>query len=40
MSRFQLAGLGLSAAATLFGLYLLPTVGNMAPATVRLSPVW
>jgi magnesium-protoporphyrin IX monomethyl ester (oxidative) cyclase len=40
MSRFQRAGLGFNAAVTLFGLYLLPTVGNSAPATVRLSPVW
>ncbi|HVY33944.1 MAG TPA: magnesium-protoporphyrin IX monomethyl ester (oxidative) cyclase [Caulobacteraceae bacterium] len=33
-------GLGLQAAAILIGLYLLPTVPNEAPATVRLSPVW
>lgn len=33
-------GLGLQAAAILIGLYLLPTVPNETPATVRLSPVW
>lgn len=39
-SGLKLAGLGIGAAATLIGLYLLPTVPNAAPANVRLSPVW
>ncbi|WP_293899417.1 magnesium-protoporphyrin IX monomethyl ester (oxidative) cyclase [Phenylobacterium sp.] len=32
--------LGIEAAAILAGLYLLPSVPNEAPATVRLAPVW
>jgi magnesium-protoporphyrin IX monomethyl ester (oxidative) cyclase len=34
------AGLGIQAAAILIRLYLLPTLPNEAPATVRLSPAW
>jgi magnesium-protoporphyrin IX monomethyl ester (oxidative) cyclase len=34
------AALGLEAAAILIGLYVLPTVPNETPATVRLAPVW
>jgi magnesium-protoporphyrin IX monomethyl ester (oxidative) cyclase len=40
MAGFKQAGLGIKAAAILIRLYLLPTVPNTAPATVRLSPVW
>ena len=34
------AGLGVRAVAVLAGLYLLPSVRNQAPATVRLAPAW
>jgi len=33
-------GLGLQAAWTLVGLYLLPSARNQAPANVRLVPAW
>jgi magnesium-protoporphyrin IX monomethyl ester (oxidative) cyclase len=37
---FKRAALGIEAAVILAGLYVLPTVPNAAPATVRLAPVW
>ena len=40
MSALQRGALGARAAATLVGLYLLPTEPNAMPAGVRLVPVW
>jgi magnesium-protoporphyrin IX monomethyl ester (oxidative) cyclase len=40
LAGFKQAGLGLQVAAIMIRLYLLPTVPNTTPATVRLSPVW
>jgi magnesium-protoporphyrin IX monomethyl ester (oxidative) cyclase len=40
LGALKRAGLGLKVAATLAGLYFLPSIPNAPPATVRLSPAW
>jgi magnesium-protoporphyrin IX monomethyl ester (oxidative) cyclase len=40
LAGFKQVGLGMAAAVTLIGMYLIPSVPNETPATVRLSPVW
>jgi magnesium-protoporphyrin IX monomethyl ester (oxidative) cyclase len=40
MGALTRVGLGVQAAATFIGIYLLPTESNAVPATVRLSPAW
>jgi magnesium-protoporphyrin IX monomethyl ester (oxidative) cyclase len=40
MGKIRKLGLGVQAGVTFLKLYLLPTVGNQAPASVRLVPAW